>query len=91
MQAGPGHNSNNCAFTRLPKGVYVKNRIDLARSSRPDFRLQSGAPADRMRHRNALVSIARLRHLDRCGSSVPNGRARYVHRVDICVRNYPPA
>ena len=43
-----------------------------------------------MRDRDALVSIARNRHLGRGSSSGPDGRARYAHRVAICVVDLPP-
>jgi hypothetical protein len=67
------------------KGIYVRKHTDLTWSSGADLRLQYGASSDRMRHRNALVSIARQRHLDRRSSYCPDGHARYAYWVDICV------
>ncbi len=67
------------------KGIYVRKHTDLTWSSGADLRLQYGASSDRMRHRNALVSIARQRHLDRRSSCCPDGHARYTYWVDICV------
>jgi hypothetical protein len=72
------------------KGIYVRKHTDLTWSSGADLRLQYGDSADRMRHRNALVSIARQRHLDRRSSCCPDGHARYAYWVDICVLIPPP-
>jgi len=75
---------------RVLKGIHVREHTDLTWPSDPDLRLQFGAPSGRMRHRDALGSIACQRHLDRRSSCCPDGRARYVYRVDICVLDLPP-
>jgi hypothetical protein len=72
------------------KGVYVREHTDLTWPSDPDFRLQFGAPPGRMRHRDALGSIAYQRHLDRRSRRCPDGRARYFYRIYICVLDTPP-
>jgi hypothetical protein len=72
------------------KGVYVREHTDLTWPSDPDFRLQFGAPPGRMRRRDALGSIACQRHLDSRSRRCPDGRARYVYRIDICVLDPPP-
>ncbi len=71
------------------KGIRVRRHTDITWPSGPDFHLQSGASSGRMRHRNALVSNARQRHLDSCSRRCPDGRARYDYRVDICVAKLP--
>jgi hypothetical protein len=65
----------------VQKGIYVRRHTDLTWSSNADFYLQLGDATDRMRHRYALVSIARQRHLDRRSSRCPDGRARYAYRI----------
>ena len=81
---------NGCRHFGALKGIYVRKYTDLTWESGADLRLQCGASFDRMRHRNALGSIARQRHLDRRSSCFPDGRARYAYRVDICILNFPP-
>jgi len=67
------------------KGIHVREHTNLTWPSDPDFRLQFGAPSGRMRYWDALESIASQRHLDCRSRRRPDGRARYVYRIAICV------